>query len=336
MSNGAKVGPSDPSHLADPAHDGLEPTGVLPAGAVAAISAEDERAWRRSRQIRAWSGYLFALPYLLLFTTFLLYPLVQGLALSFMSYDLVSPEPPHFTGLDNYREAFADDYFWQSMKASTLFVALSAPLTITTALIFAALIDAVKGKRQHLYRVAIFAPTVLTVSVAALLWRWLYDTNFGPLNAMLNSVGIGPIGWLTTPWTAMFSLVLMTLWWTVGGPVLILLAGLKAIPDQYYEAASIDGATGVRSFFNITLPLLKPALLFVIVLNVIGGFQVFGQAFLITAGGPTRSTLVMVQYIYETAFRGYRLGYGAAMSWLLFVVIAVFAVAQFRIARDRD
>ena len=323
---------ASPAHLADPSGAGQEPLGVLPPAAADALSPGQTPA----KPGRNWSDYLFAAPYLLLFGLFVLYPLVTGLALSVMRYDLVSPQPPSFAGLDNYAEAFADERFWQGMRASFLFVLISCPITVGVALALAAMIESVRGRRQHLYRVASFMPTVLTVSVAALVWRWFYNNDFGPLNALLTSVGLPRVGWLTTPMTAMFSLVLMTLWWTVGGPILILLAGLKNIPEHYYEAAAIDGATGVRAFFGITLPLLKPALLFVAVLNVIGGFQVFGQAFLITNGGPEGSTRVMVQYIYETAFRSYRLGYGSAMSWLLFVVIAVFALAQFRLMRDRD
>jgi multiple sugar transport system permease protein len=131
------------------------------------------------------------------------------------------------------------------------------------------------------------------------------------------------------------SVVLMTLWWTVGAPAVILLAGLKQIPRHYYEAAALDGATSWQRFRHITLPLLRPVLLFVLVMNTIGSFQVFGQTFMMTRGGPELTTRVLVQYIYETAFNFYRMGYGAAMSWLLFVVIAVFAAVQFRIMRER-
>jgi ABC-type sugar transport system permease subunit len=131
------------------------------------------------------------------------------------------------------------------------------------------------------------------------------------------------------------SIVLMTLWWTVGGPLVVLLAGLRQIPNVYYEAAAIDGAVGMRRLLHITLPLLRPVLLFVVVLNVIGAFQVFGQPFIITRGGPERSTLVLVQYVYETSFLNYHLGYGAAMSWILFLIIAVFSVLQFRVLRER-
>jgi len=132
----------------------------------------------------------------------------------------------------------------------------------------------------------------------------------------------------------MWAIVLMTLWWTLGGPIVVLLAGLNQIPRQYYEAAAIDGAGPMRRFLHITLPQLRPILLFVSIMNIIGSFQVFGQTFMITRGGPEHSTRVLVQYIYETAFTNYRMGYGSAMSWLLFAVIAVFAIIQFRILRE--
>ena len=324
---------ADPSHLADPSGATFAAVGVAPPGAIRAAEPALETPRRKRRN---WGDYIFAAPYLILFAMFLLYPLATGLGLSFMSYDLVSPEKPHFGGLTNYTDALQDGDFWRAMRASTIFVLLCSPLTVVVALALAAMIDSVRGVRQHLYRIAVFMPTVLTVSVAGLLWRWFYNTDFGPINALLVGAGLPRVPWLGTPATAMLSLVLMTLWWTVGGPVLILLAGLKNIPDAYYEAGAIDGATGARAFWDITLPLLRPALLFVGVLNIIGGFQVFGQVYIITNGGPSLSTRTAVQYIYDTAFRGYRLGYGAAMSWLLFLAIAVFSVIQFRLSRDRD
>jgi len=167
------------------------------------------------------------------------------------------------------------------------------------------------------------------------LWRWFYNREFGVFNGILDAVGLTKVRWLDTPNLAMFSVILMTLWWTVGGPTVILLAGLKQIPNSYYEAAAIDGAVGWKRFWLITLPLLRPVLLFVTVINVIGAFQIFGQTFMITRGGPTLSTRVLVQYIYETAFNFYRLGYGAAMSWLLFLVIVTFSIIQFRVLREK-
>ena len=288
---------------------------------------------------RDWLGYGFVLPYLILFATFLLLPLGFGLYLSFTEYELVSPaavakRPPQFNGIANYEEAMSDPYFWKALGATARFVAMASPLTILLALILALGISVVPDRRQQAYRLAFFVPTMITISVAGLVWRWFYSTEFGLFNAVLANFDM-KVPWLTDADWAMRSIVLMTLWWTVGGPVVILLAGIRQIPQTYYEAAAIDGATGWRSTLHITLPMLKPVLLFVIVMNVIGAFQVFGQAFIITSGGPARATTVLVQYIYITAFQNYRLGYGAAMSWLLFVVIAIFTFIQFRLMREK-
>jgi multiple sugar transport system permease protein len=172
---------------------------------------------------------------------------------------------------------------------------------------------------------------MITISVAGILWRWFYHSEFGVFNAILGT----KIPWLNTPGMAMASIVLMTVWWTVGGPAVILLAGLKQIPTAYYEAAAIDGATGWQRFRHITIPLLRPVLLFVLVLNVIGAFQIFGQPFIISRGGPELSTRVLVMYVYETAFNFYRMGYASAMSWLLFLVIVAITLVQFRLLREK-
>lgn len=281
-----------------------------------------------------YSGYLFLAPYLILFLGFLIFPLLYGFWLSLMNYEMLSPEPPTFIGLANYGEALDDRYFWQALQATGLFVGMAMPLTIGLALLMAALIDALPEKRQGLYRLMIFLPTMVTITVAGLLWRWFFHSEFGLFNALLERFDIW-IPWLTEPGWAMRSIVLMSVWWTVGGPMVILMAGLKQIPPAYYEAAAIDGATGFRRFYHITLPLLRPILLFVIVLNIIGSFQVFGQTFIITQGGPELATRVIMHYIYDTSFNFYRMGYGAAISWLLFLIIVAFSLLQFRAFRER-
>jgi multiple sugar transport system permease protein len=211
---------------------------------------------------------------------------------------------------------------------------MAMPTTIVLALVLAVGLNGIPRKRQAFYRAAYFLPTVITISVAGILWRWFYNSEFGLFNAYLAPFGI-KIPWITDANWAMPSLVLMTLWWTVGGPMVALLAGLQNISPAYYEAAELDGATGMSCFFRITLPLLRPVLLFVVVLNVIGAFQVFGQVYMITRGGPELSTRTLVQYIYETAFNNYRMGYAAALSWLLFLVIACFSFLQFRLLREK-
>jgi multiple sugar transport system permease protein len=280
------------------------------------------------------TGYLFVAPYLALFIVFLLLPLFYGLSLSFQKYEMISREPPRFVGLDNYTEALHDAYFGKALWATTLFVVMAVPATVGLALLLAVGINTLPERRQNIYRLCIFLPTMLTISVAGILWQWFYNNDFGVFNSLLAHVGV-QVPWITNENWAMPAMVLMTVWWTVGGPTVILLAGLKQIPDAYYEAGAIDGAVGWRRLVYITLPLLRPVLLFVLVLNVIGAFQVFGQTFIITRGGPALSTRVLVQYIYETAFNFYRMGYGSAMSWILFLIIVVFSIVQFRVLRER-
>lgn len=286
-----------------------------------------------SRKLRALSGYLFALPYLMLFGGFVVLPLLFGLGLSLFRWEILSTRPAQFVGGANFSEALRDPYFWKALYATIRFVALAVPPTLILALAISSGIHAVPRKRQAFYRAAYFLPTVITISVAGILWRWFYNSEFGLFNAYLGQVNV-KIPWITDARWAMPSIVLMTLWWTVGGPMVALLAGLQNIPVSYYEAASLDGATGWKQFRFITLPLLRPVLLFVTVLNVTGAFQVFGQVYMITRGGPELSTRTLVQYIYETAFNNYRMGYASALSWLLFLLIALFSALQFRLMRE--
>ncbi len=286
------------------------------------------------KSLARYSGYLFVLPYLALFTVFLLIPLLYGLGLSLYRRELLTSIPARFIGIGNYVEALHDAYFWKALLATFRFVLVATPLTVCAALAIAVVLSRTSGKLQTFLRAAYFAPTILTVSVAGILWRWFYNSEFGLFNAYLGHLGI-KAPWLTNNSWALISIALMTLWWTVGGPMVVLLAGIHHIPPQYHEAASLDGADGYRQFLHITLPLLRPVLLFVVVLNIIGSFQVFGQTFMITRGGPEMSTRSLVQYIYETAFNNYRMGYASSLSWLLFLVIAAFSAVQFRLMREQ-
>jgi multiple sugar transport system permease protein len=286
------------------------------------------------RRLSHYTGYLFLLPYLVLFGSFLLLPVCYGLGLSLFRWEMLSIVPPKFIGGGNYKEALTTPYFWKALGATLRFVIMTVPIVVGCALFLALGINALPRKHQTFFRAAYFFPTIISISVAGILWRWFFSTEFGLFNAYLGSVGI-KVPWLSDVRWAMKSIVLMTFWWTLGGPMVILLAGLQEIPEQYHEAAAIDGANACQRFFHITLPLLRPVLLFVIVMNIIASFQVFGQTFMITRGGPELSTRVLMQYIYETSFTHYRIGYGAAMSWLLFAIIAGFSFIQFRIIREK-
>ncbi len=287
------------------------------------------------KNIDKLSGYLFLVPYFILFSAFLIVPLIYGLGLSLFRWEMLSSAPADFIGIGNFTEALHDKYFWMSFWATFRFTIMAVPLSVILALSIAVGINSIPMKKQSFFRASFFLPTLISISVAGILWRWFFNTEFGLFNTYLQKMGFDPIPWLTDPGWAMKSIVFMTIWWSIGGAMIILLAGLQSVPRHYYEAASIDGANKWQQFYLITLPLLKPVLLFVIVLSTIGAFQVFGQTFIITRGGPELSTRVLVQYIYETAFTKYRMGYGAAMSWLLFVIIAIFSIVQFKFLKQK-
>lgn len=285
--------------------------------------------YARKRNVAAT---LFLVPYAASFATFILIPIGVALTLAFMQFDLTSRETIHFVGFDNFKDALKDDYFWQALKATLTYAVMMVPSLIVTAVGMALGMNAMKRGRNTI-RALLFLPGMLNVAVTGILWQWFYNGEFGLFNTLLKRVGLTPIPWLSDKAYAMPSIVLMSLWWALGGTSVVLLTALQQIPKPIIEAAVLDGAGNQALFKKITLPLLRPVLLFVIVVNTIGALQVFGQPFLLTRGGPELSTRGSVQYIYETAFNNYRLGYGAAMSWLLFAVIAVFALIQYGFLR---
>ena len=281
---------------------------------------------------RGWTGWLFIAPYLAAFLTFIVLPIGVSLTLSFMQYDLTARDQIHFVGLKNYSDAIADDYFKQALVATLRYAVLLVPSLIVAALAVAFGLNAMT-RGMNTVRALLFLPGMFNVAVVAIIWQWFYNGEFGLFNFLLPKLGLEKQPWLSDKAYAMPSIVAMSLWWAIGGTAVIMLAALQQIPKQIFEAALLDGAGNKALFSKISLPLLKPVLLFVVITNTIGAFQVFGQPFLLTRGGPELSTRGVVQYIYETAFNNYRMGYGAAMSWLLFLLIATFALVQYRFLR---
>lgn len=277
-------------------------------------------------------GYLFLLPYGLAFLCFLILPIVVAGGLSVMQFDLTSKETTHFVGTQNFKEAIGDDYFRQALVATCRYVVWMVPCLIVTALGIALGLNAM-SKGRNMVRALIFLPGMFTIAVTAIIWQWFYNLEFGFFNFVLKHLGSQPIPWLSEKSFAMPSIVMMALWWTAGGTSIIILTSLQQIPKMYFEAASLDGANVWQMFRRITLPLLKPVLLFVVLTSTIGAFQMFPQASLLTSGGPERSTLGVVQYIYETAFNNYRLGYAASISWILAVITMLFGMVQFLLMR---
>ena len=287
----------------------------------------------RARRLRARSdtrlaGYAFLLPWLAGFFCLTLGPTLSSLYLSFTDFNLL--QSPRWIGFQNYvRMFFADPRFWGAVKVTLAYVALSVPAKLLFALGIALLLD--KGIRGlTVYRALFYLPSLLGASVAiAVLWRQIFSAD-GVVNAVLALFGITATSWISNPDTAIYTLVLLSVW-QFGSPMIIFLAGLRQIPSDLYEAASMDGASKWRQFRRITLPLLAPVIFFNLVLQTIDAFKAFTSAFIVSGGtgGPIDSTLFYTLYLYEEGFGNFRMGYASAMAWVLLIVIAVFTAAAF-------
>jgi multiple sugar transport system permease protein len=285
-------------------------------------------------------GWLFLLPYLVLFALFVIVPTVFGLWISLHDYDYTLPDKP-FVGLDNYTglisgdSAFAEP-FWNGMQATAIFTVASVPLLLVLPLGVALAMN-LKFRGRNFFRAMYFAPYVLGVAVVAVLWRYLLDTNIGLVNSYLEAVGLsGVTPWLTQlPW-AWISLVGVTLWWTLGFNTVIYLAALQDISPELYEAARMDGATAVQRFTNVTLPGLRPVLLFITSVTIISSVNMFGQSYLMTQGGPGQDTRTAIYQIAETGLTSFNSGVASAMSLIFTVFLAAISVGVFYLFRERD
>ncbi|MGA4728983.1 carbohydrate ABC transporter permease [Micromonospora taraxaci] len=297
------------------------------------------RAASAGRTRRA-TPYLFLAPYLILFGVFGLLPIILGLWLSVHQWDFQLPNRP-FVGLDNYKQLFSNDSavygdWWQSVRATAIFTVLSVPLLVVVPLGLALLLNRSFPGRTF-FRAIYFAPYVLGVAVIGLLWRFLLDANLGLVNRLLGVVGLpSDTPWVTNmPW-AWISLVGVTVWWTSGFNAVIYLAGLQDISPELYEAARMDGANAWQRFRNVTLPGLRPVLLFVITTTVLASANMFGQSFLITQGTPGTETRTVVWFIVEEGLRNNNAGRAAAMSIVFALMLAVVSIANFRLFRYRE
>jgi len=283
---------------------------------------------------RRVTPYLYILPYGILFGIFILYPIGRALQVSFYKWGLLSPDKT-FVGLKNFYEVlFLDECFWESLRATLYYVILSTPLLISLPLILAVMLrENIWGR--NFFQTSIFLPLVISVSATGIIMRWIMDPEVGLLNYYLQAIGLPPQKWLQQGKWAMIPVALSTLWWQVGFNTIILTAAVRDVPSQFYEAASIDGAGRWKSFLYITLPSIKPALLLVLVLQIISSFNVFGQIYVITEGGPHNSTRVLVYYLYETAFHFFKMGKAAAIAWIMFGIVGISIYIPFKVLRSR-
>lgn len=276
-------------------------------------------------------GFTFISPWLIGFLGFIVGPMIASLYFSFTNYDLLSD--PTWIGLDNYINMFTNDpRFIQALKVTFLFVFGSVPLKLAFAL-FVAMLFNTKRRGIGLYRTLYYIPSILGGSVAiAVVWRQLFGRE-GAINSILALFGIEGTSWVTHPDYALSTLILLVVW-QFGSPMLIFLAGLKAIPYELYEAASVDGASKLQQFIKITIPMLSPVIFFNLVMQTIQGFMAFTQSFLITNGGPMDRTLFYAVYLYEKAFAHFDMGYASALAWILLIICAIFTALIFKTARS--
>jgi multiple sugar transport system permease protein len=311
---------------------------VAPAPPVTAAAAAPSRSLRRLGE-KWYAGYLFILPHFALFLYMVGIPFLYNIYLSLSDYTFGGSES--FVGLQNFQKlADSSDYhfpvFWGGLWNTIIFVLLSTPMLVISGLFLAVLING-KYRGRNAFRAIYFAPWTLGIAVVGLLWWWIFNGSFGLLTNVLTDLGIASPEWLTTnPW-AWFSILLATLWWTVGFNTIVLLAGLQTIPVELYEAATVDGANRWQQFRSITVPSLRPVLLLVITLQVIASFNLVGQPQIMTGGGPGNETRSVLQYVYETGFTAggqYQLGQAAAMALIVAAIMVVVSVINFRVFRS--
>lgn len=293
--------------------------------------AAPTRELRHAKRPGFFSVSLFTGPYLVVFGLFLAGPLVYGLYMSFTNQSLTG-RGNSLTGFSNYAEAFTDPMMWRTIGNTLFFTVITTVPLVIVSLIVALLVSTgLPG--QWWWRLSFFAPFMLASSVVAALWGWLYQPGGGLATTALGWVGIRGVGWLTDEKLAMWSVAITTVWWTLGFNFLLYLSAIQAIPEHLYEAASLDGASPMRRLWSITLPLLRKTTGLVIILQVLASLKVFDQIYLLTAGGPNNSTRSALEYIYDVGFTGYRLGYAAAISFIFFLLILIFSLAQLVWAR---
>lgn len=282
---------------------------------------------------------LFLGPSLFVIFSFFFLPVLAALALSFTDYDIYAlgnPDYVRFVGLKNYAKLIEDPMFWTSVKNTFYFVIVGGPLSVAVSLGTALLLNSKLVKLKGLFRVTYFLPVVTTLVAVAVIWRFIYHPRFGLINYVLGLIGIGQIDWLGDPVFAMPALIIMAVWKNFGYNMIIFIAGLQNIPEDLYEAADIEGASAFQQFISITIPQLAPTTLFISIITMIGYFQLFAEPYVMTQGGPLSSTISVVLYMYQEGFRWWNIGYSTAIAFMLFLIILVGTVIQFRLQKETE
>ncbi len=297
-----------------------------------AAPAASRRSWRDDL-----TGWAFAAPFMILFLVFLAFPIVASFALSFTSFglrDLQNPTGTSVVGLKNYTDLLSDQKFWSALFNTSYFVVVGVPLTLAIGLLIATALSRGVDRFRTAFRVGYYLPVITSIVAIAVVWRFLLNPDVGLINMLLGGLGIKGPAWLANPVFAMPSIIAMAVWRNVGFAMVVFLAGLQAIPRVLYEAASIDGAGRWQGFRYVTLPMLRPTILFMTVITTIGYLQLFEEPFVMTGGGPLDSTLSVTMYMYQQGFTFFHQGYASAIAYVLFVIVAFIAFLQFKFLRS--
>ncbi len=273
---------------------------------------------------KGYVAWVFLAPALLVLTVFFLIPVLAGFGLSLTDFDLYALANIHnlrFTGLDNYLHLLKRPLFWAALGHTFYFVAVGAPLSIMASLGTALLLNSKLARFKPFFRTSLFAPVVTTIVAVAVIWRYLFNTRHGLINYLLARIGVHPVNWLGDPRWAMPTIILFAVWKNFGYNMVIFLAGLQAVPEELYEAARMDGASVLRQFQHVTLPMLRPTLLLVGILTIVGYFQLFAEPYVITGGGPLQSTVSVLYIMYRDAFKWWNLGLASAEAFVLFLIM---------------
>jgi multiple sugar transport system permease protein len=283
-------------------------------------------------------GWALAAPALIVILVFFALPVLIALGLSLTDFDLYALadlSTLRFVGVDNYLRLLQTALFWQALANTLYFVAIGVPLSIGLSLGAALLLNARVAKWQGLFRTALFAPVVTTVVAVAVIWRYLLHTRYGLINQALAAFGIDPVDWLGDPHWSMPAIILFAAWKNFGYNMVILLAALQAVPRELYESARVDGAGSLRQFTDLTFPMLTPTLVMVGIMTLAGYFQLFAEPYVMTQGGPLRSTVSVLYFMYEEGFRWWNLGFASAVAFLLFLIIFTLSAGMFQFDRDQ-
>jgi ABC-type sugar transport system permease subunit len=282
-------------------------------------------------------GWAFAAPFVILFGVFLAFPILASFFLSFTSFglrDLANPVGASVVGIRNYADLVADPTFWKALFNTFYFVIVGVPLTLVFGLLIATALNRGISRLRTVFRVGYYLPVITSIVAIAVVWRFLLNPDAGLVNMLLGGLGIKGPAWLADPVFAMPSIIVMAVWRNLGFAMIVFLAGLQAIPSSLYEAAAIDGAGRREGFRYITLPMLRPTILFMTVITTIGYLQLFEEPFVMTGGGPLDSTLSITMYMYQQGFTFFHQGYASAIAYVLFIIVAIVAFLQFKFLRS--